>query len=165
MLFLPSCYSKYIYKFDTKELELKRFVTFKYDDRFYSENDMKSNGNTNLIENVYKYLQQSSKRIPVLMSYDKGKFYIAAESVKKGYDMYIVDFETKQTRSLPYRINEKTQFMRPSFVSDGILYASNTTDNIDSLINAFPGKVTEVNKYNADSTVNDNIAVLKYHLK
>jgi len=107
--------------------------------------------------------------MPLRESYSDGKFYILADGgTSKIFDsnLIIVDTNTENVKILPFKKDDKNQLYIPSLVSDNILYISQSEPEInESLIASFPGKVTEINKYKADSTLNDNIAVLKYHLK
>jgi len=161
-LFFPTGYSKYVYKFDKKNLELHKYLSFNYGDKFYlparDNNDVRE-----IIKDLSK--TKSPKMIWLNTSYDNNRFFIAAESVDRVNFVYIVDTKTEEVCRFSYNNNGKKQFMRPSCVSENIMYGAFDSEYIDSLIQAFPGKVTEINKYKADSTVNDNIAVLKYHLK
>ena len=117
---------------------------------------------------IDEYLSKNYKRSPIRISYDKGKYFILVDSKEMITDAYLLIVDTKMNtaKRLPLgNENDEFQFYPHSCVYDNILYIAVEAEGADVLMNAFPGKVTEINKYNADSTVNDNIAVLKYHLK
>ena len=166
LLFFPPQYSKYVYKFDKKEQNLQRFTSFKYGDDFYLAEELeKFKHDTN--REGFKYMSKNHKKYPIRIYYNDESYYLSVSDgprIANGY-MYIIDSKTDKVRSLSCNKDGKIQFYDPSFVSDGIVYATMESEFADSLIQAFPGKVTEINKYKADSTVNDNIVVLKYHLK
>lgn len=168
IIFIPPCYSKYAYKFDKDELELRRFVSFNYGDEFYTAEDLKPILKETNTDKYIEYLSKNYKRSPMRISYDKGKYFILVDSKEMITDAYLLIVDTKMNtaKRLPLgNENDEFQFYPHSCVYDNILYIAVEAEGADVLMNAFPGKVTEVNKYKADSTVNDNIAVLKYHLK
>lgn len=169
LLFIPPRNSQCIYKFDKKKQELQRFLSFNYGKDFYSPEDLETIRKSSGEKEMYKYIVKNPKKFPLMIFYDEGYFYIMVNGATPRVadsSVIIVDSKTGESSVLPFAKDNKIQFYPLSFVSKKMLYvASDSYVITDSLINAFPGKVTEVNKYNADSTVNDNIAVLKYHLK
>lgn len=168
IIFIPPCYSKNVYKFDKDNLELRRFISFNYGDEFYTEEDLKPIQKEANPVKIDEYLSKNYKRSPIRISYDKGKYFILVDSKEMITDAYLLIVDTKMNtaKRLPLgNENDEFQFYPHSCVYDNILYIAVEAEGADVLMNAFPGKVTEINKYNADSTMNDNIAVLKYHLK
>ena len=169
LLFLPPRTSKYIYKFNKETHELHPFISFKYGEDYYSEEKLEQICKSSGPMEMYKYMNNNPKNMPLRESYSDGKFYILADGgTSKIFDsnLIIVDTNTENVKILPFKKDDKNQLYIPSLVSDNILYISQSEPEInESLIASFPGKVTEINKYKADSTLNDNIAVLKYHLK
>ena len=167
LLFFPPRYSKYVYKFDKDNLELQRFISFNYGDEFYTAEDLTPILHEEDSKKYFDFLENNYKRSPLRFSYDKGRYFIFVDSEKDLHDSYmlIVDTKANTVKSLPFAKDGGFQFGPHSFVADNMLYLALESEPADSLIAAFPGKVTEINKYKADSTVNDNIAVLKYHLK